>query len=371
MEQFFQRLVTIFTMKIAQVAPLYESVPPKLYGGTERIVYYLTEELVRLGHEVTLFAAGDSKTSAALVPCIDEALRLNEDCEESLAPHILQLQQVMQQAEQFDLIHLHTGYIGFPFSKKIQTPHVTTMHGKLNIPELQFVYNQFPDPLISISDNQRKPLPNGNFMGTVYHGIPRNLHPCGEGRGGYLAFLGRISPEKGIDTAIEWAMAANQPLKVAAKVDKADQAYFDEKIKHLLDHPLIEFIGEINEKEKSRFLGEATALLFPINWNEPFGLVMIEAMACGTPVVAHCMGSVPEIIEDGKTGFIVSNTSEAVQVIHQVHHCDRREVRRQFELRFTAERMATDYVELYKKLISAHATSQGPADEVPIYLETQ
>lgn len=338
-------------MRIAQVAPLYESVPPKLYGGTERVVSFLTEELVRRGHEVTLFASGDSVTEAELFPVVDQALRLKQDCVDPLAPHIVEIQEVIDRAREFDILHFHIDYLHFPFTKNLATPHVTTLHGRLDIPELQFVYNKFQQPLISISNDQRKPIPGANFVGTVYHGLPSNLFHLGNGSGNYLAFLGRISPEKGLDKAIEWAKASGMKLKVAAKIDKADQSYFDSHIKHLLNDPLIEFIGEINEQQKQEFLGNAAALVFPIDWNEPFGIVMIEAMACGTPVIAHSRGSVPEVIEPGRSGFLVSSVEEAVKVIQGIPNHDRRKVREAFEERFTAARMAADYLEIYKRLI--------------------
>lgn len=339
-------------MRIAQVAPLYESVPPKLYGGTERIVSYLTEEFIKQGHEVTVFASGDSLTSGTLVPVVSEALRLNPDCIDSLAPHIVEIQEVAERADEFDIIHFHIDYLHFPFSQFLSTAHVTTLHGRLDIPELQFVYNKFSEPVISISDNQRKPLPQANFAGTVHHGLPVDLFKKGDGNGNYLAFLGRTSPEKGLEKAIEWAITANLPLKIAAKVDNADKTYFETVIKPMLNHPLIEFIGEIGEEQKQDFLGNASALVFPINWSEPFGIVMIEAMACGTPVIAHSMGSVPEIIEHGKNGFIVSSTEEAVAIIHQLKNVDRDKIRLSFEQRFTAERMARDYLHIYQQLIN-------------------
>jgi glycosyltransferase involved in cell wall biosynthesis len=339
-------------MKIAQVAPLYESVPPKLYGGTERVVHYLTEELVRQGHEVTLFASGDSVTKAKLIATVKEALRLNPLCEDSLAPHIVQMEDVIEQARKFDVIHFHTDYLHYPFSELASTPHLTTLHGRLNINELQLIYHKFHQPVVSISNKQREPLPEANFVATVYHGLPVSLHTQGNGDGGYVAFLGRISPEKGIDKAIEWAKEANIKLKIAAKVDKADELYFEHEIKPLLNHELIEYVGEIDEKQKTSFLGNAAALLFPINWNEPFGMVMIEAMACGTPVIAHGLGSVPEIIENGKNGFIVSSTDEAVNIIKHISTIDRTGVRKIFEERFTAERMANNYVAVYKMLCS-------------------
>ena len=339
-------------MRIAQVSPLFEAVPPKLYGGTERVVYYLTEELVREGHDVTLFASADSVTSATLISTVDKALRLDSNCEDQLAPHIAQLYDVTSRVDEFDIIHFHTGYLHFPFSQTCSTPNITTLHGKLSVRELQYIYRRFHQPVVSISNQQREALPYANFVGTVYHGLPVDLHPMGKGNGNYLAFLGRISPEKGIDKAIEWAKAAGITLKIAAKVDKADKHYFEKEIKHLLDDPLIEFIGEINEAEKSDFLGNAMALLFPINWDEPFGMVMIEAMACGTPVIAHGRGSVREVIEHGKNGFIVSSTEEAVNCIKQLSPLQRKVVRQVFEERFTANKMAKAYLQLYEKLCS-------------------
>lgn len=339
-------------MKIAQVAPLYESVPPKLYGGTERVVSNLTEALVSLGHEVTLFASGDSQTRAKLVATVDKSLRLDPDCIDPIAHHMVQLQEVIDRASQFDIIHFHTDYLHFPYSENLKTPHVTTLHGRLDIPDLQPVYNRFSNqPLVSISDDQRRPLPQGKFVNTVYHGIAPDLHQPGNGNGGYLAFLGRISPEKGLPRAIEIAIAVGKKLKIAAKIDKADQHYYETEIKHLLDHPLIEFIGEINEGQKCSFLGNALAFLFPINWCEPFGMVMIESMACGTPVIAHPMGSVREIIEPGKNGFLVNNLEEAVEAIESLKHFDRKKVRQSFDERFTSERMANDYLKVYAQLI--------------------
>ena len=338
-------------MKIAQVAPLYESVPPKLYGGTERVVYYLTEELVRQGHDVTLFASGDSKTNARLIVPIDDALRLKNGNYDPVAYHMILLQDIIERANDFDIIHFHIDYLHFPFSQLIPTPHLTTLHGRLDLPELQDLYNKFPDqPVVSISNNQREPLPQANWIGTVYHGLPTDLFEVREGRGNYLAFLGRISPEKGLEKAIEWAKASNIKVKIAAKIDDADKKYFENEIKNLLDHPLVEFIGEINEDQKQSFLGDALALLFPINWCEPFGMVMIESMACGTPVIALGMGSVPEVIDEGKTGFIVKNTAEAVEIIHNLSNFSRVGIRKIFEDRFTAERMTKDYVKLYTQL---------------------
>jgi glycosyltransferase involved in cell wall biosynthesis len=340
------------SMRIAEVAPLYESVPPKYYGGTERIISFLTEELIRQGHEVTLFASADSITKAKLIPIVPGALRLDPDCLDQLAPHIVEIQEVAEHLDEFDIVHFHIDYLHFPFSQVMSRPHVTTLHGRLDIPELQLVYHKFSQPVISISNYQRKPLPQANYLATVYHGLPLDLFKQSHGSGKYLAFLGRTSPEKGLDKAIEWAVAANLPLKIAAKVDKVDQQHFDTCIKPLLEHPLIEFVGEINEQQKQDFLGDALALLFPINWAEPFGIVIIEAMACGTPVIAHGRGSVPEIIEQGKNGFIVSSTEEAVECIRQIPNLDRNKIRQAFEERFTAERMTKDYLAVFSKLIS-------------------
>ena len=337
-------------MKIAQIAPLYEAVPPKLYGGTERVVHFLTEELVQLEHDVTLFASGDSKTSAELRAIVPEALRL-KDCEDSLAPHILQIDEVMDRANEFDVIHFHTDYLNFPFTKSLEVPHVTTLHGNLGIPELQPLYNRYRhQPVISISNSQRKPLPQANWVGNVYHGIPSNLFKPGKGKDGYLAFLGRVSPEKGLENAIAIATTAGVPIKVAAKIDKADEEYYEENIRELFEHPLVEFIGEINEKQKEKFLGNALALIFPINWEEPFGMVLIEAMACGTPVIAFNRGSVQEIIEDGQNGFIVSTNKRAVKALDQLHKIDRKVVRHLFEERFTSRKMAMDYINIYEML---------------------
>jgi glycosyltransferase involved in cell wall biosynthesis len=337
-------------MKIAQIAPLYEAVPPKLYGGTERVVHFLTEELVQLEHDVTLFASGDSKTSAKLRAIVPEALRL-KNCEDSLAPHILQIEEVMDRANEFDVLHFHTDYLNFPFTKNLDVPHVTTLHGNLSIPELQPLYDRYShQPVVSISNSQRKPLPQANWVGNVYHGIPSNLFKPGKGKDGYLAFLGRVSPEKGLENAIAIATAAGLPLKVAAKIDKADEEYYEDSIRKLFEHPLVEFIGEINEKQKGKFLGNAMALLFPISWEEPFGMVLIEAMACGTPVIAFNRGSVQEIIEDGQNGFIVSSNKGALKALDQLHRVDRKVVRRLFEERFSSRKMAIDYIKIYETL---------------------
>jgi glycosyltransferase involved in cell wall biosynthesis len=351
-------------MKIAQVAPLYESVPPKLYGGTERVVWYLTEALVRLGADVTLFASGDSLTSAELRPMCPAALRLNPDCIDSLAYHILMLERAINASGEFDVVHFHTDYLHFPLARRMPTPHLTTLHGRLDIPDLALIHSEFRDmPLVSISDSQRKPLPWANWQGTVYHGLSPDLYSLNPKAGQYLAFLGRISPEKRADRAIEIARRSGIPLKIAAKVDKVDQEYFEAKIRPLLDDPLVEYIGEIGEMEKPQFLANALALLFPIDWPEPFGLVTIEAMACGTPVVAWPHGSVPEIIEPGVTGFVVNSMEEAVQAVRQVETISRERCRRVFEERFTSERMARDYLSLYTRLTDSMRPVQAP----PLY----
>ncbi len=321
-------------MKIAQVAPLYESVPPKGYGGTERVVSYLTEELVAQGQDVTLFASGDSRTEARLIAACDAALRLDDRCRDSLAAHFRMLGQVAELAPQFDLIHFHIDYLHFPLTQRQAWPHVTTLHGRLDLAELRPLYRQFPrQPIVSISDAQRLPLPFANWIGTVYHGLPLGLHSFRSQPGKYLAFLGRISPEKRPDHAIEIARRAGMPLKIAAKVDRADCDYYEQVIQPLLhaggNH--VEFIGEVGGRDKDEFLGGAHALLFPIDWPEPFGLVMIEALACGTPVIAYRRGSVPEVIDEGVTGFVVADLDEAVRAVARVADLRRAECRRIFE----------------------------------------
>ena len=340
-------------MRIAQIAPLCERVPPKLYGGTERIVSYLTEELVRQGHDVTLFASGDSKTSARLVPCCDTALRLNPSVKDALPYHIIMLEEVRERIDQFDLLHFHIDFLHAPMVRQLTARTLTTQHGRLDLPDLVPFYGMFRElPLVSISNNQRRYLPHANWVGSVHHGLPRDLLPFQpRSSGGYLAFLGRISPEKGPNRAIEIAARAGMPLKIAAKVDRVDQDYWDEFIHPMIKaHPNVEFIGEIDEHEKAAFLGDAAALLFPIDWPEPFGLVIIEAMACGTPVIALRRGSVPEIVEEGISGFIADTVEQATAAVCRVPSLDRAKVRSAFERRFTAERMARDYVEIYRGL---------------------
>jgi glycosyltransferase involved in cell wall biosynthesis len=339
-------------MRIAQVSPLYESVPPQQYGGTERVVSYLTEELVRQGHEVTLFASGDSSTGARLVACCPRALRTDSGCDDPMVHHFLMLEKVFHRASEFDLIHFHIDYLHFPLSRWRDLAQITTLHGRLDIPDLVMLYGEFSEmPLISISDAQRRPIPSAVWLGTVYHGLPEDLFSFHGAPGNYLAFLGRISPEKRVDRAIEIAKRSGMPLKIAAKIDKVDKEYFEAVIKPLLDHRLVEFVGEIGGQEKEEFLGNAYAVLFPIDWPEPFGLVMIEAMACGTPVIAWRHGSVPEVMKDGVTGFIVEDLDEAVQAIEKLASFDRRKCRQVFERRFTADRMASDYVSIYQQFV--------------------
>ena len=350
-------------MKIAQIAPLMESVPPRLYGGTERIVSYLADELVRLGHEVTLFASADSITAAELVGCASVALRLDTNVRDPIPYYMLMLDRVRRLAKEFDILHFHIDQFHFPLFRRMADRTVTTLHGRQDAPDLKPLYIGFSEmPLVSISNDQRRPIANANFVATIHHGIPANLHtPIYNPRGGYVAFLGRISPEKRPDRAIRIARTLGIPLKIAAKVDKVDEAYFREKIVPLLGDPGVEFIGEINERSKAKFLGEAQALLFPIDWPEPFGLVMIEAMACGTPVLAFRRGSVSEIIDQGVTGAIVDTTDEAVRMLPRVIALDRRAVRRRFEQRFSSARMASDYVALYHSLLKRPSMSDREA----------
>ena len=339
-------------MRIAQVAPLMESVPPRQYGGTERVVSWLTEELVRLGHDVTLFASGDSVTSAELVACWPRALRFEPAAACTIPYHLVMLDRVHRRASEFDIIHFHIDYLHFPLFRSSATNTLTTLHGRLDLPFLVPAFSEFPEmPLVSISDDQRKPVAWANWIGTVYHGLPNDLLPYRESPSlDYLAFLGRISPEKRVDRAIEIARRAGMKLKIAAKVDKADEAYFKNEIEPLLAQPHVEFIGEIGDAGKSEFLGNAIGLLFPIDWPEPFGLVMIESMASGTPVVAFQRGSVPEVIDQGVTGFVVDDEEEAVVAVKRLRMLNRRMVRARFEERFSAERMARDYLDLYREL---------------------
>jgi len=338
-------------MRIAQIAPLHEAVPPKLYGGTERVVSFLTEELVALGHEVTLFASGDSETTARLEPIWPRALRLDPAIRDPIAPHMLLMEAVRRRADEFDVLHFHMDYWPFSMFSRQRTPFVTTLHGRLDLPELQPVFNAFPHvPVVSISNSQRRPLPQANYVRTVLHGLPRNLLTPQPVKQDYLAFLGRIAPEKGPDRAIRIARKCGMKLKIAAKVDVVDKVYFDSVIRPLLDTGDVEMIGEISDAAKPEFLSGAAGLLMPIDWPEPFGLVMIEAMACGTPVIAFNRGSVPEIVEDGLTGFIVEDEMGAVAAVNRLHTLDRKRVRAEFDQRFTARRMAEDYLSVYRSL---------------------
>jgi glycosyltransferase involved in cell wall biosynthesis len=345
-------------MRIAQVAPLTEAVPPKLYGGTERVVHWLTEELVALGNAVTLFASGDSQTSAKLDATWPRALRLDGSVRDPNALHMVMLERVLRKCddEEFDFLHFHLDYYPFSLFSRQPTPFVTTLHGRLDLPEHQPVFTTFSSiPVISISNAQRRPVPQAKWVRTIHHGLPEKLLTPQPVKPSYLAVLGRIAPEKGVDRAIKIAIRCGIPLKIAAKVDRADQEYYDEIIRPLMNHPLIEFIGEIGDSEKSEFLSGAIGLLLPIDWPEPFGLVMIEAMACGTPVVAYNRGSVPEIIDDGLTGFIVEDETSAVAAVKRLSGLDRVAVRQQFEARFTARRMALDYLAAYRGLMDAAA----------------
>src|SRR5918994_7150888 len=342
-------------MKIAQVSPLYESVPPRTYGGTERIVSYLTEELVAQGHEVTLFASGDSVTAAQLIAARKRALRL-DNVLDPLTHHYVMLEEVFERASRFDIIHFHTDYLHFPLARRHSAAHVTTLHGRLDLADLIPLYKKFSEmPVVSISDAQRKPLPRANWQRTVYHGLPVGLYDCGEKPGDYLAFIGRISPEKRLDRAIEIAARSGMRLRIAAKTDAADREYMEQIMKPILRNSSAELIGEIGENDKKQFLANASALLFPIDWPEPFGLVLIEAMASGTPIIAFRRGSVPELIEEGITGYIVDDIEGALQALGKIQDFDRRRCRRVFEERFSAARMARDYLSLYRQVIKASA----------------
>jgi len=340
-------------MKIAQVSPLFESVPPKGYGGTERVVSYLTEELVRQGHDVTLFASGDSVTTAKLVSVVDRSIRPAGVHPSWLAYHLLQMELLAEQGPAFDIIHFHTDYLHFPILKRISTPHVTTLHGRLDLPELVPLYRHFRDvPFISISDHQRLPVAWADWRATVHHGLPPDQYPFKAESGDYFVFIGRLSPEKRVDRAIDIAKQCDLPIYIGAKLDDADEPYFNECIKPLLRHPLVHYAGEVGEQEKRELMGRARALLFPIDWPEPFGLVMIEAFSGGPRVIAYGHGSGPEIMEDGITGFVVGNQDEAVRAARKVHTIDRQGCRNAFERRFTAARMTESYLAAYRQILS-------------------
>jgi glycosyltransferase involved in cell wall biosynthesis len=355
-------------MRIAQISPLHESVPPVGYGGTERVVHYLTEELVRRGHEVVLFASGDSQTSAHLFPCVPEALRLGSQGGDPSVHDVIQLDQVVAQLDDFDILHFHNGHFHFPLASRLGVPHLSTVHGPLHAPEQRKLYAHFDQvPLVSISETQRLPVPQANWLGTVYHGLPNDLYRCQVTPLPYLAFVGRISPEKRLDRAIAIASAVGLPLKVAAKIDPVDAPYFRDQIEPLLlNNPLVDFLGEVDDRGKQDLLGQALALLFPIDWPEPFGLVMIEANACGTPVIAWRNGSTPEIIRDGVNGFLVASIEEATAAVRKLEKLDRSRVRSHFEVRFSVSRQAEDYEQLYRHLIQARR-SHSPAHRSPVY----
>ncbi|WP_280154556.1 glycosyltransferase family 4 protein [Piscinibacter sp. XHJ-5] len=339
-------------MKIAQIAPLIESVPPNAYGGTERVVSYLTEALVGLGHDVTLYASGDSVTSAHLVAVVERGLRLDPRRPDWLTWTTQMIDQVFESAPRFDLLHFHIDYLHFPLARRCKTPSVSTLHGRQDLPDLGPLYRHFREqPVVSISDSQREPLPDANWCATVHHGLPVDLYRFHPTPGDYFAFLGRLSPEKRVDRAIQIAIGCGVPLRIAAKVDPADRDYFETVVRPLLAHPLIDYIGELEEKDKNDFIGGARALLFPIDWPEPFGLVMIEALACGTPVISYAGGSVPEVLEHGVTGYIVNDHQQAVAAARRIDLIDRRRCRQAFEQRFTATTMAERYLEVYRALI--------------------
>jgi glycosyltransferase involved in cell wall biosynthesis len=346
-------------MRIAQVSPLFERVPPVHYGGTERVVSFLTEELVLSGHDVTLFASADARTAARLVAVCPHALRSDARCRDPLAYHVLEIEQVARMAPQFDVVHFHTGYLHFPTTRRLGAPHVTTLHGRLDVPELAPLFQEFADfPLISISSAQREPFPSLNWQATVHHGLPADLYAEGRGDGGYFLFLGRISPEKRPDRAIEIAKRTGRRLLIAAKVDHVDRAYYDATIAPLIDGRSVEFLGEVGDREKQALLGGAEALLFPIDWPEPFGVVLIEALACGTPIVAWNRGSVPEIVEHGRTGFLVDSIESAVVAADHAPMLSRADIRRAFDERFTMERVVDDHLAVYAALLEG-APSQA------------
>ena len=343
-------------MRIAQIAPLAESVPPKLYGGTERVVHWLTEELQGLGHEVTLFASGDSKTSAELVPVIPHALRLGRPRIDPIVAQASLLEAAARQCHRFDVLHFHIDWLHLPLFSRLETRFLTTFHGRLDLPGLKTTTDQFPDAgFVSISNNQREPLPDLRWLRTVYHGLPANYLRASTEPGRYLAFLGRLTAEKGPEDAIRIAKAVGMQLRIAAKIPRGERRYFSERLQPLIDGDQVQLVGEVDDHAKQDFLSQASALLFPIDWPEPFGLVMIEAMACGTPVIAYRSGSVPEVIDHGITGFVVDDEAEAVKAIHQLDQLDRKRVREQFKARFTAERMAREYTEVYKTLLNGAA----------------
>jgi glycosyltransferase involved in cell wall biosynthesis len=345
-------------MRIAQLAPLHESVPPRTYGGTERVVSYLTEALVELGHEVTLFASADSLTRAELVPCAARALRLGAQPIDATSIHLLEAETLLRLAPEFDLVHNHIDHLWYPFARRCELPTLTTLHGRLDLEWLEWVYREYQEQrVVSISQAQREPLPWLRWSGTVHHGLPRDLYPFDARGGDALVFVGRISPEKRVDRAVEVAVRSGRTLRIAAKVDPADAEYYRERIRPLLDHPLVEYVGELTDAEKAALFGGAAALIFPIDWPEPFGLTLIEALACGTPVIAWPHGSVPEVLEHGRTGFLCDDVGSAVRAVRQLDKLDRAACREAFEARFTADRMAREYVALYERLPAARSAA--------------
>ncbi|MGV8083792.1 MAG: glycosyltransferase family 4 protein [Coriobacteriia bacterium] len=345
-------------MRIAQISPLAERVPPKGYGGTERVVSYLAEELVRQGHDVTLFASGDSVTRGRLVSVREEAERAREHTPEIMPYEVLMLERVCQLVDEFDIVHFHTDFIHFPVVRRLSCPNITTPHGRLDIPAIAPLYREFREvPLVSVSDAQRVPLPFANWQATVYHGLPSDLYTLDPKPDDYFAFIGRISPEKGIEDAIAIAKRSGVRLKIAAKIDPADEVYYEDVAKRAMQDPLVEYVGEIGDHEKQEFLGKARALLFAVNWPEPFGLAMIEAMACGTPVIARRRGSVPEVVDQGVTGFVVDSIEDAVEAANRVANLSRKRCRERFERRFTAKRMADDYLGVYRRLCREQAAT--------------
>ena len=348
-------------MRIAQISPLIEAVPPKLYGGTERVVSYLTDELVAMGNEVTLFASGDSVTTAKLEPSWPKALRLDSTIQDLIAPHVVMFEKIALRARDFDIIHQHCDYLGYPILRRTGVPFLTTLHLAMDRPELPGIYETFPEvALVSVSNAQREPLPQANYVETIYHGMPERMLLPGSGAGGYLAFLGRIAPTKGVDRAIRIAGKAGMQLKIAAKVDRVDREYFKTTIEPLLSQPFVEYIGEIDDAAKSKFLGDAAGLIYAIQWREPFGLAMIEAMACGTPVIAMRRGSVPEVVDEGVTGFIVDDEDAAVRAARRLTMLDRGRIRLVFEQRFTVRRMAQNYIRLYSRLLAGSQQRAAP-----------
>lgn len=347
-------------MRIAQVSPLYESVPPRLYGGTERVVSYLTEELVKEGHEVALFASGDSKTSADLVPVCESSLRLETRCVDPVAFHMVMIEEVLKRQDRFDIIHSHIDYYGFILARRTRLPVINTLHGRCDLWEQSVLFREFKECcLVSISNAQRRPAPAANWTGTVYHGLPRNLYSLSETGGDYLVYIGRISPEKKVESAIAIALKSGLPLKIAAKVDKADILYFEHEIKPLLDNPHVEFLGEVDDTEKNDLIGSARAFLHPIDWPEPFGLSLIESMACGTPVIARRRGAIPEVVDHGITGFIFESDDEAVGYIKNLlPSFSRAGCRRHFEKRFLAGRMARDYLSVYETVLEENSVAR-------------